>query len=198
MKNILQQIIFGRDKRFNGILTMMVVGAIALGCSCLKNLNNQPQTPSTPTTNQGTAPTTPAKQTGTVPTNSTGELPTDPEIEAIVQESIQDFAAGVDSSDFSTIYEKSARVFKTTYSKETLRTTFNPFITQKARVIPILRSTASMTPNFSSKPAVTNVKGNKVLIASGSYSTSPNTRFELQYWIEDKRWKLVRIGVWIQ
>lgn len=198
MKNILQQIIFGRDKRFNGILAMVVVGSIALGCNCLKDLNKNPQPNPTPSTTQGTPSNTPAKQTGTVPTNSTGELPSDPEIEAIVQESIQDFADGVDSSDFSALYDKSARGFKTTYTKETVKTGFISFVNQKARVVPILRSTASMTPNFSSKPAVSNLRGIKSLTINGTYPTSPNTRFELLYLLEDKRWKLIKIGMWLQ
>ena len=191
MKNTLQQIIFGKDKKFNGILAMMVVGFIALGCTCLKNLNKQP-TDNPPPSNQGSStPTTPTKQNGTVPTNSTGNLPTDAEVEAIVQETLQDFATGVDSSDFSVMYDKAAQAFKKTYTLDAIKTNFISFINQKSQVVPILRSTSSMTPSYTLKPAVTTIRGNKVLTANGSYSTSPRaTIFEFQYWLEDRKWKM--------
>ncbi len=197
MKNTLQKIMFGKDKRFNGILAMLVVGAIALGCTCLKDLNkSQTSTP----TNQGTSPQnpTPTKQTGTIPTNSNGELPTDADLEAIVQETLQDFTTGVSDSDFSTLYDKSSKGFKKTYTLDTIRTSFISFINQKARLVPILRSTASMTPSYVGKPTVGNVKGFKTLTANGSYSTSPGTSFELQYWLEDRRWKLIGMRVRMQ
>jgi hypothetical protein len=198
MKNTLQQIIFGKDKRSNGILAMMVVGFIALGCSCLKDLNKQP-TDNPPPTNQGSStPTTPTKQNGSVPTNSNGELPSDAEIEAIVQETIQDFATGVSGGDFSDMYEKSAKGFKKTYTNDSVKTNFIAFVNQKDRVVPLLRSTASMTPSFTGKPAVSNVKGYKTLTANGSYPTSPSTNFELQYWLEDKKWKMIAIRLRIQ
>lgn len=199
MKNTLQQIMFGKDKRFNGILAMMVVGFIALGCGCLKDLNKPQDTPPPPTNQGGSStPTTPTKQTGTIPTNSNGELPSDAEIEAIVQETIQDFAAGVSGGDFTDMHEKSAKGFKRTYTVESVKTNFIAFVNQKDRVVPLLRSTASMTPYYTGKPGVSNVKGNKTLTANGSYSTSPSTNFELQYWLEDKRWKMIAIRLRIQ
>lgn len=200
MKNTLQQIMFGKDKRFNGILAMMVVAFIALGCGCLKDLNKQTSDGNpTPTSNTPTPNSSPSRQTGTVPTNSNGEQPTDAEIEAIVQETIQDFANGCNGSDFTDMYEKSSKGFKKTYTAESVKTNFIAFVNQKDKVVPMLRSTASMTPTYTTKPTVTNVKGYKTLTANGSYATSPlATNFELQYWLEDKRWKMIAIRLRIQ
>lgn len=200
MKNKMREIFFGKGNAFNGLIALIIVGLFVLGCNCSKQIgdlgkkDNPPANTFTPT-NTGTVP---QKQKASVPTNSTGQMPSAEETEAIVQEAIQDFATGVEAGDFSTFYNKSSKGFKRTYTNESIKTNFIAFVNQKARVVPILRSTATMTPYYGPAAAIVKDKGFNVLRANGSYSTSPTTAFELDYLLEDKRWKVIGIRIKMQ
>ena len=200
MKTIIRQIICGKDAKISGLFALSIVGLIVLGCTCNKDFLNSRKndTNSTGPTNRITTPESTATPKASVPTNSRGETPSDPEAEAIVQETLQDFASSVDSGDFSNFHTKSSKGFKRTYTAESVKTNFISFVNQKNRVVPILRSTASMTPYYTLKPAVTTERGLKVFRANGSYSTSPATSFEFEYLLEDKMWKIIGIRIRMQ
>ena len=199
MKNKMCEILIGKGNAFNGLIALTIVGLFILGCNCNKlgDLGKKDDVPSNtaPPTNTGTAP---QKQKATVPINSTGQMPSAEETEAIVQEAIQDFATGVEAGDFLTFHTKSSKGFKRTYTNESIKTNFISFVNQKARVVPLLRSTALMTPYYGPAAAIVKDKGFNVLRANGSYSTSPTTAFELDYLLEDKRWKVIGIRLKMQ
>lgn len=198
MKNNMRKILSGNGNLFNGLIALTVLGLFVLGCNCNKLTERSSNPTNTYPTNNGTAPATPMpKQKATIPTNSTGQLPSPEETEAIIQETIQDFATGVDG-DFSAMYDKSSKGFKRTYTLDSVKTNFIAFVNQKSRVVPALRSTATMTPNYSLQPAVSKEKGLNVLRAHGGYSSSPTSSFELEYVLEDKRWKMIGIRIKMQ
>lgn len=198
MKNRIREAFFGKGNAFDGLIALIVVGLFVLGCNCnrlgeLAKGDDRPNNPQYPT-NTGTAP---QRQGASVPTNSNGQLPSPEEVEAIVQETVQDFATGVDGN-FSVMYDKSSKGFKRSYTLNSVNTNFIKFVEEKSRIVPLLRSTATMKPYYSLQPAVSKERGLSVLRVNGSYSTSPPSGFELQYVLEDKRWKMIGIRIRIE
>lgn len=203
MKNKISEILFGKGKGFNGLIALIVVGLFVLGCNCNKLTNqgqdNPPNNPPSNTTNPVNTGTPPQKQTGQVPKNSNGETPSEADMTALVQDTLQEFTDAVDAADFTNFRESVSRPFKQQFSADQFKTSFQGFIDKKTAVVPILRSTGSMTPSYSPAFSAGREKGYKVLTANGRYSTSPlPTNFDLKYVLEGKEWKLIEIKLRIQ
>jgi hypothetical protein len=122
--------------------------------------------------------------------------PTDAESQALVKNSISEFADAVDKDDFKAFKANTSKEFQSQFSDEQLKTTFKSFTDQKADVVPILRDAAKMTPKFTTPPAVRDEKGYSILVANGSFDTEPaTTKFTNEYVYQDGKWKLLKINV---
>lgn len=143
-----------------------------------------------------TATKTPAPPVVEFPDASTGKLPTDEEINALLQRTIRDLADAIETEDFTQ--------FKTTVSKGAIAYNVTPerlkaFYGNKVK-LPYLRKIIGAKPVFSRKPFVgeyTLTKGDKTvevypaLNLNGVYEdTDFPVNFEVQYLAEGKEWKV--------
>jgi hypothetical protein len=172
MKGFITKLFTGRDNKFSGLIAFALVGIMILGCNCNK---------------EGGFSFGEAK------------LPADAELQTMVQKSIQDFTASVESGDFGSFRATTSSDFQKEFTTEKLNETFAVFINKKALVAPVLRSTATMTPVYSPAPALGKQNSVQVLDVVGVYETSPvPTRFDLRYMQDGGQWKLIKIVIKLQ
>jgi hypothetical protein len=202
MKNTLRQIIWGKDKRFNGLFALGIVTLIVLGCNCnkLNELSQKDSTPSnssntfTPTNTTGpdSKPSTPSP-TYTKADASKKQIPSEAEMQDIIKTTVLDFNSAVQSEDFTEFHDKSSRALQKTANPEKMKQTFQLFIDGEMDISSISSMTATIT-----SPAKIETKGSyNVLSVSGEYPTyGIKTTFDLQYIAEGKDWKLLLIKIY--
>lgn len=172
MRKFISGLLTGRDNRISGLIAFAILGMIVLGCNCNK---------------EGGFSFGEAK------------VPSDVETRMLVQKTLQDFATSVDTADFSIFHATTSSDFQKQFTPQALNTAFDVFIQKKTAVVPILRSTATMTPVYSPAPNVSKTNMRNVLNVNGTYATSPvPTNFELQYLQDDGQWKIIKIVVKLQ
>lgn len=153
-------------------------------------------------TNKSITQTTPF--TTPLPDASTGKIPSDAELQALLQKTIQDFADAVEAEDFTKFRENASTYFKmapaAAYKKY--------YGYMHNRFEPHLRSTVGKTATFSREPSIGEFKlseaGGKnpryfvALNLNGSYEDSIRTvKFEIQYHADGKEWKISVINLWV-
>jgi len=134
---------------------------------------------------------------GDVPSDkSKGDAPPDSEVESLVKKTMADFADAIENEDFTDFRANTSKDFQASYTASQVKDTFNVFITQKDKVLPILNRIDENSAKFSSPPRVRTEKGYKILVADGEFPTSPNTtKFETEYEWEKGNWKILKIKV---
>lgn len=127
------------------------------------------------------------------------EMPNDAAVQSLVKGTMSDFTDGVDKGDFSALRNNASQDFQSQFAEDKLKTTFKDFSDKKALIVPILRTTSGMTPKFSAPPSIREENGNYVLVANGTFDTTPaGTRFANEYVWRDNAWKLLKVGVFLQ
>ena len=126
------------------------------------------------------------------------DLPSTSEQKEMTKTAIQDFTDAVEKGDFADFRDNCATSFQDNVSTAKFNQIFDTFIKQKKPLVPILRSSASMTPDYSPATHFIQNGDTKVLDISGTYATTPLTTFELQYVSEDDDWKLNMIKVRVE
>ncbi len=127
---------------------------------------------------------------------STGDAPSDSEVETLVKATLADFTEGVENEDFITLYTNSSKDFQASYTAPQIKNSFTTFIAQKDKVIPILNSADDTSAKFTEPPRVRMEKGYKILVAEGEFPTRPNTiKFKTEYEFEKGKWKLLTFNV---
>ena len=130
------------------------------------------------------------------PDASTGKLPTDEQLQAMLQKTIQDLAAAIETEDFTN--------FKTTVSKGAVAYNVPPerlkMFYGHQMMLPRLRKIIGTKPTFSRPPAIdkyTLTRADKTtevfpaINLSGIYeNTDSPVKFEVQYLAEGKDWKV--------
>lgn len=172
MKQTIKEFFTGKNRKINGLIAFVLVGMIVLGCNCNKEGGfsfGEPQ------------------------------LPSEIETRALVQKTLQDFATSVDAGDFTSFQATTSSDFQKQFNVPYLNSAFDVFIQKRTAVVPILRSTATMTPVYSPVPSIGKNNMRNVLNVNGSYATSPvPTNFELQYMQDGGQWKIIKIVVKLQ
>jgi len=195
MKNLLNEILYGKSNKLSGAIALSVVALIAFGCNCNKSfdlLNSQTNTNSSRTaSNSSNSASEPTRAT------SDGDLPSDSEIQALVKETTADFANAIETNDFSELYSKSSSDFQSQYTEAELKTAFKTFVDKKDVIAPILNKAPGTEPGFSPAPSIRTEKGLlKILVANGSFPTRPfPVKFEYEYIWRNSDWKLLKIVV---
>ena len=189
-----------RGNLINGLVALAIVGAIALGCTCNRELNfnasNTGDEPR-PANNRGTAPASPAaspdgRNGDAPPVRSTGAVPSDPEMQTLVRTTILDFNDAIQSDDFSHFHGTTAKAFQKEASPERMRDAFRDFVSAGVD----FKEVALLDADFIPEPSVQSSTGGKVLSAIGSYPTTPRrTKFDLKYIQENGEWKLIAIEI---
>ncbi len=120
------------------------------------------------------------------------KAPSDDKVQRLVKDTLLDFNDAIQDDDFSDLLAKSSKPFKEQSSQEKMHDNFKGFIDAKINFAAVKNLTAS----FNKPPSVEHMNGLDVLIADGSFPTTPNkTKFVFKYVNEDGEWKLVGINV---
>lgn len=199
MKKTLRQIICGKENKFNGLIALVIVSFIVLGCNCNKlnelaskdNNSTNPSNTFTPPTNTGPAP---AKDpTYTKADASKKQIPSEAEMQDMIKTTVLEFNSAVQAEDFTDFHAKSSKALQRTANPVKMKETFQQFIDGEMDI----SSISSMTASITSPAKLENRSGYNVLSVSGEYPTyGVRTTFDLQYVGEGKDWKLLLIKIY--
>lgn len=172
MKTKIKNFFAGKDNRTGGLIAFALVMMIVLGCNCNKEGGF-----------------------------SFGEaqVPAEPELERLVQGTMQDFTNAIQAGDFTAFHAKASSDFQKQFTVDALNTAFGEFIRQKQAVVPVLRSTATLKPLYSPAPSTGTEKLTPIMDVNGKYDTKPvPTNFKLRYVQDGGQWKLIQIRIELQ
>jgi len=189
MKAHLSNLIFGTDNLLSGFIALAFVLAVALGCTCGKNLDlaNLGK-------NGNTASNSANASTDSDDDAATGDMPGDELLNALVKETTADFAYAISTEDFSQMYEKASRDLQSQYSAEQMKDVFKSEIKNKKRLLPILAKLVSMKPTYSPDPYIRTEAGNSILVVNGTYDVKPQALdFEYEYVKRNGQFKLLKL-----
>lgn len=123
---------------------------------------------------------------------STGEVPSEAQLQAMTKETLLDFNDAVKKGDFTDFQSKISALWKKSASPEKFNQGFKEFIDKKIDMSNIKDENATFDP----APAITKKGGYDVLTVNGKYDTSPlPVRFFTEYVNEEGNWKLISIKV---
>ena len=186
MKKLNDKISNGNKALVNGAIALFIVTLIALGCTCGKDFN---------LSNIGKEGDNRTVSNTDNKSNSAGNEEAD--AEALVKATVSDFASAVEGGDFTDFHAKTADAFQSSISIEEMNKKFSVFIDQKKATVPVLRKAAKTKMNFTDKSEKTE-GGNRILTAAGTFQHSPEkVRFDNKYVLEDGKWKIINVGVFI-
>jgi len=190
MKKLINTIVFGNSTLFSGLIAMAVVASFVLGCNCGKNLGLS-NTSSDDPTNRTSSNTNDNKS---APADNS--VPSDAKLQALVKDTTAQFADGIDTGEFSELYNKSSSDFQSTYTLQQTKDVFKAYIARKSRILPSLRSTSTTTAVFSPAPSVRTEKGLSILTVNGKFPTKPLVvKFEYEYVQRGGEWKMLKIKI---
>ena len=176
MKAHVANLIFGTDNRLSGLIVLLFLMMIALGCGNLGKNNNSSGNP--------------ADTVAEAP----GDMPGDELLNALVKETTADFAYAISTEDFSKMREKASKDFQSQYSAEQMKDVFKTEIKNKKQLLPLLAKLVSMKPTYSPAPSIRTEGNIPILVVQGSYATEPKPlNFEYEYVKRDGRFKLLKL-----
>ncbi|MGI8642127.1 MAG: hypothetical protein ACR2MG_19525 [Pyrinomonadaceae bacterium] len=190
MKKPTSKICLGRESKLNLPIVLLIFIFIGLGCSNLIPKNNKENVDvKTPEREK----TTPTPRTVTKKADaSKGEIPSDDELQEMAKTTLLDFNDAIQKEDFSDFYSNISAAWQKQVTPEKLKGTFKPFIDKKVNI----ENIDSRDAEFTDTPVIEKELGYKTLKLKGRYETSPlPTKFELNYILEKKEWKLSKIVV---
>ena len=191
MKQIIGNVLFGKNNFVSGAIAMCVVASIVLGCNCGKGLDLGNISESS---NSGSTSSNTASNDST--SSSDGEVPPTSTTEAMVHDLTADFARAIDSNDFSGIYAEASTDFQNTYTEDQMKNVFKTFVDKKRQVVPILNKSSSMTPDFTPAPYIRTEKGLSSLVLNGKFATKPvPMNFEYEFVNRGGEWKMLKLIV---
>ena len=124
------------------------------------------------------------------------EMPSTDAQNALVKQTMSEFTKGVETENFSSLVQSSSKEFQTQLPAEKIKAAFQTMIDKKELALPLLQSTAAMTPVYEGTPAIREERGNYILDLKGSFPTDlAKTNFNCQYVWQDSQWKLLKIEV---
>jgi hypothetical protein len=170
---------------FTGMIALIIVGSIALGCTCGKDLD---------LSGKGKDKN---YSTSDSPSDDTAAtLPDEALIKATVRSTTADFAFAISEGDFSKLYDKASPEFRNTFSLEDFKNEFSEFTRKKKQLMPILARAVTSDPEFSSPPSIRTEKGENILVTEGKYPTKPLPyNFKYEFLKRDDSWKMIRIEI---
>lgn len=205
MKNIIREICFGKNSKLTLLLVFSLIISVGLSCKLNKSTSDDADTKDTKTEKSKTTSDSSKDKSSSDDSKSddsklsdkaNGDAPSDKETDEMVKETMADFADAVDEGDFSDFRKTTSKDFQATYTAEQLNNTFNVFISKKSQVLPSLKDVQDSSATFTDGPRIRTEKGYKILVANGSFSTSPySVKFETEYEKEGSSWKILKIRV---
>jgi hypothetical protein len=188
MKNLSNEILFGKNAKLSGLIALAVMLSIALGCTCGKDfdLANLAKNANTSRTSNSSTSTD----------TSDGSVPSDVVVEGLVKETMSEFADAVDTGDFNSIYDNASTDFQNTYTVDEMKTAFKSYTDKKRIVVPILTKIEGTDAEFDNPPSIRTERGLSILVAKGKFRTKPyQTRFDYEYVMRGGEWKLLKLVI---
>ncbi len=185
MKKIIREILFGKNSILSGLIALAVMGSIALGCNCGKDIDL-----ANLAKNADSSSTSPerASDDGSVPSNSV--------VEGLVKSTMREFADAVDTGDFNAIYNNASEDFQGTFTVNEMTKAFKSYTDKKKVVVPILEKVEGQDAEFASPPSIRTEKGLNILVAKGTFNTKPfKTRFDYEYVMRGGEWKMLKLVI---
>lgn len=192
MKKLATTLLFGKDAQLSGLIALAIVGAIALGCSCNKELGDLGKTDTNSNSSTTSNTTAPPPPSVAKPDASTGEVPSDAQLQELTRTTILDFNSAIKSGDFNNFHRTVSKPFQKQASPEKMADAFKVFTDANIDFDEV----STLQATFSPPPSIQRTSGVKHLQLLGSYDTSPRRmKFDLKYIPEGKEWKLIAIEV---
>jgi hypothetical protein len=218
MKQILNELLFGKDAKLSGLIALAVVMMIAMGCTCgglnkLSELSkdnkssNTAENKSSKESAENSSKDSPFPSDEATPKKieNSGQkkskdknMPSDDETESLVKDLIRQFKDGVENEDFTDMRDASSSAFKKVYTNDAIVKSFDVFIKSKERVGNVLDGIDDLTPEYTTEPSISVKNGYKILTTKGTFATSPTTTFNASYVLEKGSWKMLTVEIKIQ
>jgi hypothetical protein len=201
MKKNLMNVLNAKNSLINGGMALIIIGVIALGCTCNdkdgfqfgdnKDSNSATGTPEKK--EEGNPFETPTEKKEIVKADaSKGEIPSDEELQEIVKETMMNFNDAIQRGDFSDFHKTISKVWQGQTKPKTFEDGFRSFIEKKVDISSIRDQQARFSPT----PKIDTSQRLDRLMVEGTYPTSPSpTQFKLQFIPEGEDWKLFAIDV---
>lgn len=123
-------------------------------------------------------------------------MPSTEKQNALVKQTLKDFAKAIDSGDFSSFRATVSKEFQSAASEDKLKSTFQGMIDNKGVLVPIMQSADSQTPQFTTLPSIEKEGAYYAMQYEGNFPTDRfKTYFDFKYVWQDSQWKLLSIGV---
>jgi hypothetical protein len=127
-------------------------------------------------------------------TKSGGGVPSNPELQSLVKQTVLDFNDAVQSGDFSDFHDTLSKPFQDQASPDKLAGVFHEFVENKE--VMDFSSVKKMDATFSPEPSITKQGDYDMLNTRGYFPTIPRkTNFSLKYIKEGTAWKLSSIEI---
>ena len=173
------------------LIATLVIGAIALGCTCNEDGFNW-NSSSSDTESASNEDSSAKKDSAPKADASKGEIPEGDELEEMVKNTLLDFDKGLKDEDFGTFYDNISEEWQKQTSPRQLKKQFQNFIDGDADI----SSIKGLEMKLDGRPKIEDVSGYEMLVVTGSFDTSPRTTsFDVKYIAEGKEWKLSAIKV---
>ena len=186
MKNLIHEIVFGRNGKVSGVIALSVILSIALGCNCNEKLSEIANSANTSRTSSNDSDD--SAKSDAVPSNLV--------VEGLVKDTMVDFADAVDSGSFADLYGKASTDFQDTYTIDEMTKAFKSYTDKKKIVMPVLDKISGMDADFDSPPGIRTEQNLKILMAKGKFKTKPyNVRFDYEYVQRGGEWKLLKLVI---
>lgn len=183
----LKTFLMRNQNMMNGMVALVIVASIALGCNCGKNFDDLAKNTSNSTTGTKDNPFDDKTADG---------IPGDELLNALVKETTADFALAISTNDFSKIHEKASKDFQSSISVDKMKSEFKIFVDRKSRYLPSLAKVSGTKADFTTPPGLRSEQGLDILMTKGKFATKPNTiTFDYEYVKRDGRWKLLKLIV---
>ncbi len=190
MKKILSEILYGDNSIKSGLFAFAIIGLIVLGCTCNTKDGFKFGKKDSNTTQD--KPDDGDKKPTEKSDASTGDLPSEDELQEITKTSLLSFNDGMQTKNFKDFYDNTSKPFKKSTSPRRLKRQFRKLIEGKADI----SSIRSMKARFSPSPRVNDSGRIPILEIKGDYATKPRaSTFELKYIPEGTEWKLIAIKI---
>lgn len=124
------------------------------------------------------------------------DMPSTEQQNALVKQTLKEFAKGVESGDFSSLMLNASKELQSQASADKIKSAFQGMIDNKAVLVPIMKSADSKTPQFTTPPSIKEEGSNYTMQYTGSFPTDTfPTYFDFKYIWQDSQWKLLAIQV---
>ena len=124
------------------------------------------------------------------------DMPSTEQQNALVKQTLKDFAKGIDSGDFSAFTSSASKEFQAAATGDKLNTHFKGMIDNKGVLVPIMQSADSKTAEFSTPPSINQEGSNFTMQYVGNFPTTPfKTYFDFKYIWRESQWKLLAVDI---